>query len=324
MCHLFKTINLCMFGSFITLIAGFSIFLHYQAVAAQESSSNTPKGITISPPLKEIILNTGLIEAVTKITITNNSGRNVIANLRIVDFEATDELGAVTFIDDGNPTKYALASWVSLRQGNSVSIPNTKSVEVPVTIINGEGLAPGGHYGALVASIVTDDPALAGKTVTLKQQVTSLLFVKKIGGESYGLELESFNPLEYGKVPSEVSTRFKNTGNTHVVPRGYIEVKDPKGILVSKGILNPESTMILPDKNRQFSVIMQPVTDSSKSGRYTITAYYRYDGQNDFTTQILSFNKYRITPQLLVWLGIVATLMTGMVVSISRHRRRSS
>lgn len=280
------------------------------------------KGITLSPPLKEVVLGPGLLEAKTTITLTNTTDKDMYATLRLVDFEASNEFGDISFSAVGSVgTKYALAQWMSLPLGNSVVIASGKSVNIPVHIDNSKDLSPGGHYGAVIASITSSSVPAAPNTVTLKQEVVSLLFIKKTGGESYGLELESLKSNGGNDFPYEVDLKFKNTGNVHVIPRGYVEITNNKGKLVSKGIINPESTIVLPDGSRQFITIMQPVANPGRAGKYTITAYYRYDGQNKFSTRSIYYEKKLLsTSQTILLTGVVAAAIIIVFAAVVRRR----
>jgi hypothetical protein len=277
------------------------------------------KGISISPPLKEVVLGPGLIEARSTVTLTNNSGQTVTARLRLVDLQSLDEFGGVSLGQVGAiSTKYALAQWMNLPESSEIVIQNGKTVQIPITIQNSDEMSPGGHYGALIANIqATSKSANSRNQIKLNQELVSLLFVKKVGGEAYGLQAESLKVKGGSIIPDTANIVFKNTGNVHVVPRGYIEVTDAKGLVVAKGIINPESTLVLPDKSREYTTILQPVEKPVRTGEYTVTAYYRYDGKDDFA-------KYSITygtnaPVLLIVGPFVVLVLLACGVWLVRN-----
>src|SRR5688500_7255829 len=79
--------------------------------AAQEKS--TPGGVTISPSLKELIIGPGLLEAKTTVDVRNDTGKDLVAQLRLVDFDALDEFGGVSLGQIDAPlTEYSLAKWM--------------------------------------------------------------------------------------------------------------------------------------------------------------------------------------------------------------------
>lgn len=290
----------------------------YAAVNGQGDT----KGITISPPLKEVVLGPGLLEAHIKISISNTTGSDVSVNLRLVDFEAANEFGAVTFSPSGAPSpKYGLVHWMSLTGGDTLTIPNGKTADIPVKINNSSDLSPGGHYGAVIASV--KGPTNAGSnTVGLTQEIVSLLFVKKLGGEKYGLELTDLKAVGSASLLEEVSLRFKSTGNVHVVPRGYVEVTDSKGKLVAKGIINPESTLVMPDTSRQFVTIMQPIANANRGGKYKVTAYYRYDEQAEFSSKSIFFTRPLASGRtFVIVIAGISAVSFGLFVWLRRRKR---
>lgn len=282
------------------------------------------QGITMSPPLKEVTLGPGLLEADTTVTLKNTSGQDLSATVQAVDFKSLDEYGGVSLENVGAPaTKYSLAKWMDLPAGNMVDMPKGQTETIPVTIENTKDLTPGGHYGAVLIS-VTSASASSPNTVGFKQQLVSLIFVKKLGGEVYGLQLASLKPNTTATVPEDVSLRFKSTGNVHVVPRGYVAVTDPQGKLVAKGIINEASTIILPGTERQLVTLLQPVAPAAASGRYKVTAYYRYDGQNKFTTKTIYFTRGVQPLQLILGALAVAIIIVFTVLAVRRRRRRQA
>lgn len=299
------------------------VFAFLPRLQAVVNSQTDTKGITLSPPLKEVVLGSGLLEAQIIISISNTTGSDASVHLRLVDFEAANEFGAVTFSPSGAPSpKYGLVHWMSLAAGDSLTIPNGKTADVPVKIANSPDLAPGGHYGAVIASI--KGPAKPGSnTIGLTQEVVSLLFVKKLGGEKYGLELSDLKSIDNASLLEEVSLRFKSTGNVHVVPRGYVEVTDGKGKLVAKGIINPESTLVMPETSREFVTIMQPVASASRGGKYKVTAYYRYDEQKEFSSKSIFFTRPLASGRTLAAvIAGVAAASIGLFVWMRRKPKR--
>lgn len=289
------------------------------ALAAPAATTQRSGGITISPPLKELSISSGLITANTSVTLTNKTGKDLSASIRVVDFQSQNEFGGVALGQVGAPTStYGLANWMTLPSGKNVALPNNVPTTIPVLIDNRADLAPGGHYGAVVVTASAADTA-AGNKVNFKQELVSLLFVKKLGGEKYGLDLQSFTAGKGTGVPDNVSLKFRSTGNVHVVPRGYVEARDPSGKLVAKGIIDPESTLVLPGTSRQFITLLQPVAPSTMSGRYKITAYYRHDGEAEFTTKIIYVHRGHFSPLLKVG-AAVAVLIIVLLLVVLRKR----
>ncbi len=270
-------------------------------------------GITISPPLKEVVISSGLITANTDVGISNNTDQTLNATIKVVDFKALDEFGGVSLGQVGAPvSKYGLANWMTLPRGNSLILTKGQSTDIKIDIDNRADLTPGGHYGAVVVTASSPNSP-TGNKINFKQELVSLLFLKKLGGEHYGLELKSIINSAGSSIPTSVATRFRSTGNVHVVPRGYVNVTDPAGKLVAKGIINTESTIILPGSERQLTTLLQPVADSSRAGKYKLTAYYRYDGRAQFSSKSIYFNHGKWSPRhAAILLGALLAIATAI------------
>lgn len=285
-------------------------------------------GLTISPPLREITLGSGLLEASTDLTLQNNSDQTIRASLQLVDLRALGEYGGNSLDKAGLTNKYDLANWLALPGGDTVVIASKQTVRVAVKIANRSDLAPGGHYGAIVITSSPENTSVKTQ-VSLNQQIVSLLFIKKLGGEVYGLELESstFKQSADKKtydIPQVITTKFKNTGNVHVVPRGYVEVADPGGKLIAKGIINQDSLNILPGSSRKYVTTLQSVAQANKSGLYKVITYYRYDDQKDFKQFSETF-RYgggtNIWPFVVGGGALIVLVIAAGVVFIVRRKR---
>lgn len=281
-----------------------------QALAAQPAATKSPVGITISPSLKDITINSGLITANTSVTLTNNSGARLIGTLRLLDIDTSQSTGfAFLNTNTSDSTPYRLANWLSLPNGETVNIADGQTITIPVVVDNRADLAPGGHYGAVVVAFGTPSPNPGATKADFKQQLASLLFVKKRGGERYGLELSELKALPTNKIPTTIIFKFLNSGNVHVAPLGYVTVAGPNGKVVAKGIINTDATLILPGKDKLLESTLQVVDKHVVSGRYTVSAHYRYDEAGSFSTKAIQFN-YKNGPNVFV-IGAVSALVLG-------------
>lgn len=282
----------------------------FACLAVYVPSTHAAGGLTLSPPLKDITLGPGLLETTTEVALTNNTAQAVQTQLKLVDLKALGDFGGTSLDKAGLPDAYNLANWMSLPGGDRVTIPANQTVRIKVMITNRSDLAPGGHYGAVV--VTADSVATPKSNVSISQQLVSLVFVKKLGGEKYGLRLkEMLVDQVRGSMPQSVRLNFASTGNVHVTPRGYIEVTDPKGKLVAKGIINSDSSLVLPGVSRQLTTAMQPVNNSSATGQYKITAHYRYDGEEDFQVQSVYFTRSGFPQSFLLAAG---ALVGGVLI----------
>src|SRR5581483_2022247 len=144
----------------------------------------------------------------------------------------------------------------------------------------------------------------------------SLLFVTKIGGDTHKLALAGVTAKHsLFALPANVALNFHNVGNSHVVPRGVVSILDSRGQIISKGIINQDSDIILPETYRLLNVPLVKVSSARGIGRYTLRTDFRFDG----------FGQYR-RYQTKLWLfppgpfvGLLALLfLAAAVVYITR------
>ena len=142
--------------------------------------------------------------------------------------------------------------------------------------------------------------------------LTSLILVRKTGGEVYGLRLPSPPKIsQWWNLPGQVNLRFQNTGNVHVVPRGTIKLIDPLGRVVMKGVINSESAPILPESFRRYTVSLESLIMASVPGWYREVVSYRYDGSDTVIVKNTGFLWVN-----LPGLALITVVLIWLVVSI--------
>lgn len=296
----------------------FSAFLLFPARSFADSSS---QGFSISPASQEVAVDGSQKEADFSIDITNNAGYSATFSLSTRDFGAMDELGGVSFKENPDD-KYGLASWISLDE-DSVTLAVGEKKTVHAAIKNSEKLSPGGHYAAIVFKMADggNEKNDNSSKVALSPSIASLIFAKKIGGEIYGLSLEN-QEAKSGlfSLPHSDLLHFQNTGNTQVVPRGAVDIFDPLGREVKRGIINAESSMVLPETFRVIPVELKESSFAFLPGRYKLIVQYRYDGKDDFVKVEQSF--YCIPVIALVSILVLGGLTGGIVWAVRLRKQR--
>lgn len=269
-------------------------------------------GLAVSPAFAEVKVASGAPSAGYTLQIVNHNPVDQNFVLSVVDFGALDESGGVAFL--GAPAselehKYGLASWLSVEK-NTVFVAAGQTVAVKVSVDNRESLAPGGHYGAVLATAVNEPGTPASARVGVKQVLSSLVLVTKDGGANADLRLVSQEaPGSWWSLPNTVTQRFQNTGNIHVVPRGVIELKDPAGRVVKRAAINDGSQMILPESFRQYKSSLLNLKAAVLPGRYTLVSTYRYDGIESTAKLETSF---WYAGKIVVWIVGLGALVTTL------------
>lgn len=283
------------------------LFLGTVKPVAAATATATIQGVVMTPSYSEVVLNKDEKEKSVEISYTNNLPVAISLRLSVMDFGNLDESGGVAFwgikTKKGDQQKYALASWLSL-ESDHLEVAAGATQKVEVTVLNKESLGAGGHYGAVIAQVETQEPVKG--VVGVNQSLASLLLVKKTGGEVYSLKLDKISDKKGSwRLPiNEIELRFLNSGNVHVIPRGVVAVTDPWGRQVEQGIINTDSAIILPESYRQLVVRPLPTARALVPGLYTLTVNYRYDGSN----------QWEQAQQKFWWSGIGGVVVLGLVV----------
>jgi hypothetical protein len=257
-----------------------------QALAAP-AARNTSGGISLSPFLQQISVQSSDVNKTFTLTLTNHTDALQELDLKTQDFGSLNDTGGILLAGSKSSysQKYGLASWLSLETDTVVLQPK-ESHSLTVTVNNRQDLQPGGHYGAVAATVNSLNDQ-SGNRVVINQQLLSLVLVDKVGGEHYDLKLASMTPNgNWFHFPTVVKLRFQNPGNVHVIPRGLVKLKSPSGRVVAQGIINSESAFILPETFRELYVPLSKVGSAYPlPGLYSIEVDYRYDQINRYAVK---------------------------------------
>lgn len=307
---------------FFIILAAALIGAAKAGAAANPAQGKLPAGVTISPAFQQASVAAGEQQHPVVFKITNNESSAKTFDLSVQDFNTLGETGGL-FFAGANPTelqkKYGLAKWLSLPQ-TSITIQPKQTATVQAMILNLPDLAPGGHYGALMLRQQSAGQSAGANKVAVHPIASSLLFVTKIGGDTHKLSLASVSfSRTLFSLPGSVQLRFHNDGNTHLVPRGTVYIKTAGGKLVSKGIINEDSAIILPETYRQYVVNLQNAGGLSVSGKYQLHADFRFDGIDIYRTYRQDFIVIRFWTILVIAAIILAA--AGFFIFIKKFKK---
>jgi len=285
------------------------------SVAAASSQTTAPAGITLAPFLQTVSVASFEPTKSFKLLVTNQTDSTRSFRVSLTDFGAQNEFGGVAFLgltDSNYVAQHGLVKWLVIDQ-SSFSLAPKASTSLTVTIRNDEGLAPGGHYGAVLVNEATGSGQSKPNTIAANPTVSSLIFVTKLGGEQYDLRLNKVtHNTSWLHLPTAAHLRFQNPGNVAVVPRGTVQLFGPHNTLIGQGAINEDSSFILPDAYRQLTV---PIRSVGSAGwwpeHYTLQVNYRYDGLAVAATRTEKFYFINL-PHLLVSLTVILILTIAL------------
>lgn len=248
------------------------------------------KGLEVNPAYTEVVLDTPNQEKTVEIKYTNNTDQPLTLNLSPKDFRQNEEGSTYSFVNDSKNYSYSLSSFLSLESDQIEILPHQSKV-FKVKIKNREDISPGGHYAALIAKFTIDENKSPN---TVIPALTSLVLLRKVGGEQFRLILQNVSfpnvPLVINE-PERIYLTFRNDGNIHLVPYGRVEITDQFGRLIKKGVINEDSKIVFPESRRDIVARMQDITfelplswnsvrvsgnDSLKKVGYTYKKSYLY------------------------------------------------
>lgn len=290
--------------------------ISYSLLTTHYSLVNAAQTITVTPQISRIDLAADTNEAI--IYYKNGTGSIIDLELSIKDItELEDRSPVILEPQDAKNYKYSLSSWVYLeKQSLTLNPGETRSVKVT---INGEKLSPGGHYGTVLAEIKQKE---GDKKVKLRGILASLLFVRA----STGNEIEEAKINYFGlnqrliQFPKKAIFRFQNTGNVDLIPYGLLEIKDPFGRIVAKGIVNEDSLITLPEAIRTYNIPVSYQTKFMPPGNYTATLSLHYGKSGKTITQKTAFLSEGSTSS--VWLAVLAVVSAGGFIVLKRKLRK--
>ena len=294
-------------------------FLFVFSLKAPFALAQSQQGITVSPSIVHLDLSKDTPEYQLTYVNTTKTGVNLL--LGVSDFSELENSYRVNFLDekDAKNYKYSLSSWVSFENKTIQLAPNEKkSVKI---FIDKDRITKGGHYASILAEIVQPN---TDKQVSIRAVLSSLLFVRaSTGKEIEEGKISSFTPLRDGiDYPEKYILRFENSGNVHVVPYGLIEVYDPLGGLVAKGILNEGSLDALPESIRRYDTKVINYQKMLLPGVYTAKIDLHFGKTNQKLSSSVKFFSQGMFNFVKIILGLIAIIV--FMLFLKRLKRNSS
>ncbi len=291
----------------------------YLRISFPANAQQTPT-VSVVPSIIQLDLATDKPQA--NVLYRNNSSQTVEITLSASDFTELEDGYKISYLNkkDAQNYKYSLSSWIDFSSRNIVIEPfQTVSV---IVFVSPDKLSPGGHYGTILAQIETQKDA--SKNVQIQGILSSLLFVRThTGKEIEKGNIQTFSPLRnMFDFPESMILRFNNSGDTTLTPYGLITVTDMFGNYVTKGILNIDSSLTLPETIRRYEVPLRP-TAFLLPQVYTATITLQYGKSKTVITQKSIFFSQGSIPLisiLIVLIGAIAVIFIRVKTIAARKK----
>jgi hypothetical protein len=245
----------------------------------------------IGPGRFELALEPGQSRTV-ELVVSNRMGVE-----KVFSFETEDAKGTVDgsqplvlLGDDRGP--YTIKDYISVPY-NNFTLKHAERARIPVTVSIPADADPGGRYGSLLISIVSDRKELnaagaAAPASVLVSRIGTLFFISAPGTTKAAGETLDFatvnNQSVFTDSPIPMSVVFENTGDVHLNPYGEIRITNLLGDEV--GFVELAPWFVLPN------AIRNRVVDWDRElliGRYTAIAQINRGYDDIIDTQTIVF-----------------------------------
>ncbi len=202
---------------------------------AKAQSTSTPNDFILEPGKTEIFANSG--ESVEKsITVTNRNSSRVSFKVEVEDFVGTNEQNRPVVLLGNEKSPYSFKDNI-IPQITSFSLEPNANITIPIKINVPANAQPGGFYTAVLVSNIPSTGNASSSGVRLVSRVGTLFFVRVNGvaKESGSLDdLQIIRPTSDNPNLYKFNILFRNDGNVHLVPYGWVMVTDAFGKIVGK------------------------------------------------------------------------------------------
>lgn len=263
----------------------------------------------VGPGRFELALEPGQSRTV-ELVVSNRMGIEKVFSFETEDAEGTvDGSQALVLLgDDRGP--YTIKDYISVPY-NEFTLQHAQRARIPVTVSIPADADPGGRYGSLLISIVSDRNELnaaggAAPASVLVSRIGTLFFISTPGSTEAAGETLDFATVNDESVftdsPIPMSVVFENTGDVHLNPYGEVRITNLLGDEV--GFVELAPWFVLPD------AIRNRVVEWDRElliGRYTATAQINrgYDDVIDTRTIVFWVLPWKILLPIFIALFLV-------------------
>lgn len=279
--------------SLLLVIALLSGALAPTVMGQADDSSQSGFNLSVTPVVANIQANPG-VSNTTKIQVKNNNTAAERVKANLLKLKSNDQDGTPVLSELEKDDEFA--SWVQFSEASFVAEPNVwKTIDVTITPPQ---TAAFGYYYAVA---FTRDNAQTQERVTNLAGAVAVPMLIHVSapGEIRKAEITEFKSdrNSYEFLPATFTVDLKNSGNTHVAPRGNVFItKGGKSIDMLE--INQAKGNILPNSKRQFSAEWNdgnPVYKLKEEGGKTVLRdgkQARFLDWSNFNPSKLRFGKY--------------------------------
>lgn len=305
---MFTSVVFC-FG-FLSLLSAAQVAEAYK-IGSLNVSGALYQDFVVGPGKVEIKLAPGG-SVTANLQVTNRMGDTRQFKVEVEDFTGSrdPEQTVVLLGDERGP--YSLKDFLSFSEP-VFELKNGERATIPVTISLPTDVEPGGHFGSVLVSTVSNTATSQNVASAVISRIGTLFFVEVPGAVKQDGRLYSFgtqsNKKFFGSGPIDFRLLYENNGSVHLNPYGEIKIANMIGETV--GSVEVEPWFAMPDSLRLREVSWdRPYL----FGRYTATASInRGYGDDGGIIDTLSFSFWVIPWKIvLAVFGICVVVIFGL------------
>jgi len=255
----------------------------------------------------------------TNMIVTNRLGKTKTFQVQIEDFQGSRDPLQTVILLDNERGPYSLKDYINIPV-KTFSIGQAERVTIPVTVHIPTDAPPGGLYGSVVVSTVSDpvDQSLTEENSTGRSPVItrigSLFFIKVAGEVREDGKLTDFRLRDDTKVlssgPVNFQMLYENNGTIHESPYGIISVRNMLGSEVA--YLELEPWFALPNSLRLREVVWN---SPFLIGKYIATAEINRGYDNIVDTMEVSFWVIPWKVAVIIFVALVIIILLIRLIS---------
>lgn len=261
----------------------------------------------VGPGQMDLSLDPGETKEI-EIIISNRLGVNKNFSINKEDVVGSNDINQTTILLGTDKGPYSLKDFIK-PEVESINVKHGERARIPVTITIPPNSPPGGMYGSLIVSTISDPAPDQKKEGSIPSnsiitRIAVLIFIKVNGQTLEKGWVSSFSTSNNEKIffkQKEINFNilFKNEGNVSLRPYGNIDIKNSVGTVIDSIKVDP--WFALPNSLRFRQISWEP---DFRLGKYTAEATI-YRGYNDERDKLII--TFWIVPlKIITWFILIS------------------
>jgi hypothetical protein len=305
------------------VIAALTLYLPVVAYDTQ-LIENTPitGDVLLGPAKVEINLDPG--ESKTfELSVLNKTGHEQSFHIDIEDFEGSADSKQVVELLENKKSDWTLKNFLFVSE-RDFALKHGERAKIPVSLSVPIGSEPGGKFASILISFSPENSqqvseySVGSRTISIPR-IGVLVFATVNGDVRSDGRLESFSVLENMKANKDsviFRILYRNDGNVHLNPYGFIEIADSENQIVDK--LEIEPWFVLPQtlRTREISHSVKGVP-----GSYTAKIYLNRGYDDVVDEKTVTFSMGQAGSSFVAFFVLFLVLFIALWVWIFRRKK---